>query len=55
MGLFLKHLGRQGYELALYCLKNRVLWPIPLVLLLSLAGALAAGTSFVAPYIYTLF
>lgn len=51
----LRHLGRLFAELTAYSLVNRVWWPVPLVLLLLLLGALIVIGQVSAPFIYTLF
>jgi hypothetical protein len=53
--IFLKHFGRQLWDVARYCWAQNIWWPVPLIGLLLLAGAIAASAPIVAPYIYTLF
>lgn len=53
--LFLKHCFRLIKDLVSYSWTNEVYWPIPLLVLLMLAGILGAGSQAIAPYIYTLF
>lgn len=54
--LRLRHSWRLLRELVALSVINRVWWPVPLVLLLLLAGALMLAAQVVAPFtVYTLF
>jgi hypothetical protein len=53
--IFLKHFTRQLSDVVRYCWVHEIWWPVPLLGLLCLAGAIAASAPIVAPYIYTLF
>lgn len=52
--LILRSFCRQAGEVFLDCWVNEVIWPIPFLLLLALAGLMGSATQLAAPYIYTL-
>jgi hypothetical protein len=51
----IRHLGRLFLELCAYSVMNRVWWPVPLVLVLLVLGAVVIVGQTAAPFIYTLF
>lgn len=51
----IRYLGRLVREFFEFAWQNKAWWIIPIVLIMLLLGLLIAGTSSVAPFIYTLF